>query len=56
VGTWYDLDVGRPLVAPLEQCAQLLGVDLASVCELAAVEPYLFNIRDNGQVWTYDLH
>jgi hypothetical protein len=40
VGTWHDVDVGRPLAAPLEQCAQLLGVDLATVRELAAkVEP-----------------
>jgi hypothetical protein len=33
--------LGRPIAAPLEQCAQLLGVDLATVQELAAkVEPY----------------
>jgi hypothetical protein len=32
----------RPIAAPLEQCAELLGVDLATVRELAAkVEPYL---------------
>jgi hypothetical protein len=42
VGTWHDLDVGRPIAAPLERCAELLGVDLATVRELAAkVEPYL---------------
>jgi hypothetical protein len=42
VGTWHDLDVGRPLSAPLEQCAQLLGVDLATVRKLAAkIELYL---------------
>jgi hypothetical protein len=40
--TWHDLDGGRPIAAPLEQCAELLGVDLATVRELAAkVEPYL---------------
>jgi hypothetical protein len=40
VGTWHDLDVGRPIAAPLERCAELLGVDLATVRELAAnVEP-----------------
>jgi len=42
VGTWHDLDLGRPIAAPLEQCAVLLGVDLATVRELAAeVEPYI---------------
>ena len=31
-----------PLAAPLEDCAQLLGLDLATIRELAAkVEPYL---------------
>jgi len=35
------VDVGRPIAAPLEQCTQLLGVDLATVRRLAAeVEPY----------------
>jgi hypothetical protein len=44
VRTWEanDPDFGRPLAAPLDQCAELLGVDLATVRELAAnVEPYL---------------
>jgi hypothetical protein len=42
VGTWQDPDLGRPIAAPLERCAQLLGVDLATVRELAAkVEPYV---------------
>jgi integrase len=27
VGTWHDPDLGRPIAAPLEQCAELLGVD-----------------------------
>jgi hypothetical protein len=45
------LDVGRPLAAPLEQCAQLLGVDLVTVCELAAkVEPYLR--ADGTRIWS----
>jgi hypothetical protein len=40
VGTWHDPDLGRPIAAPLERCAELLGVDLATVRELAAkVEP-----------------
>jgi hypothetical protein len=30
------------MAAPLQQCAELLGVDLATICEAAAtVEPYL---------------
>jgi len=42
VGTWHDPDLGRPIAAPLELCAELLGVDLATVRELAAtVEPYI---------------
>jgi len=27
VGTWHDPDLGRPIAAPLEWCAELLGVD-----------------------------
>jgi hypothetical protein len=51
VGTWHDLDVGRPLAAPLAQCAQLLGVDLATVRELAAnVEPYFR--ADGTRIWS----
>jgi hypothetical protein len=42
VGTWHDPDLGRPIAAPLERCAELLGVDLAAVREAAAkVEPYV---------------
>ena len=49
--TWHDGDVGRPIAAPLEQCAQLLGVDLATVHELAAkVEPYLR--ADGTRIWS----
>jgi hypothetical protein len=41
VGTWQDPELGRPIAAPLEQCAQLLGVDLATVRKLATrVAPY----------------
>jgi hypothetical protein len=51
VGTWHDVDVGRPIAAPLEQCAQLLGVDLVTVRELAAkVEPYLR--ADGTRIWS----
>jgi hypothetical protein len=51
VGTWHDLDVDRPIAAPLEQCAELLGFDLARICELAAnVEPYLR--ADGTRIWS----
>src|SRR6266508_6681945 len=51
VGTWHDPDLGRPIAAPLDRCAELLGVDLATAQELAAnVEPY---IRVDGtKVWS----
>lgn len=51
--TWEarDPDFGRPIAAPLEQCAELLGVDLTTLRELAAnVEPY---IRCDGtRIWS----
>ena len=51
VGTWHDLDVGRPIAAPLERCAELLGVDLATVRNLAAgIEPYIRS--DATKVWS----
>jgi hypothetical protein len=51
VGTWHDLDVGRPIAAPLQQCAELLGVDLATIRELAAnIEPYLR--ADDTKIWS----
>ena len=51
MGTWHDLDMGRPIAAPLEQCAELLGVDLATVRELAAkVEPYIR--ADGTRIWS----
>ena len=51
--TWdgHDPDLGRPIAAPLEQCAQLLGVNLVTVCELAGnVEPYIR--ADGTRVWS----
>jgi hypothetical protein len=43
--------LGRPIAAPLERCAELLGVDLATVRELAAeVEPYLR--ADGTRIWS----
>jgi hypothetical protein len=51
VGTWHDPDLGRPIAAPLERCAQLLGVDLATVHKLAAkVEPYIR--ADGTRIWS----
>ena len=51
MGTWHDLDLGRPIEAPLERCAELLGVDLATIGEAAAnVEPYLR--ADGTRIWS----
>ena len=51
VGTWHDPHLGRPIAPPLERCAELLGVDLATVREAAAnVEPYLR--ADGTRVWS----
>jgi hypothetical protein len=51
VGTWHDLDLGRPIAAPLKRCAELLGVDLVTVRELAAkVEPYIR--ADGTRIWS----
>jgi hypothetical protein len=41
----------RPVAAPLDRCAELLGVDLASVRRAAAnVEPYIR--ADGTKVWS----
>ena len=51
VGTWHDPDLGRPIAAPLERCAELLGVDLGVVTEVAAgVEPYIR--ADGTRIWS----
>jgi hypothetical protein len=51
VGTWHDPDLGRPIAAPLERCAELLGVDLAAIQEAAAnVEPYV--CADGTRIWS----
>ena len=51
MGTWHDPDLGRPIAAPLERCAELLNVDLATVREVAAnVEPYVR--ADGTRVWS----
>ena len=51
MGTWHDPDVGRPIAAPLERCAQLLGIDLATIRELAAkVKPYIR--ADGTRIWS----
>jgi hypothetical protein len=51
VGTWHDPDLGRPIAAPLQRCAELLGVDLTTIQEAAAnVEPYI--CADGTRVWS----
>jgi hypothetical protein len=51
VGTWHDPTLGRPIAAPLERCAELLGVDLATVRKLAVgIEPY--RRSDGTEVWS----
>jgi hypothetical protein len=51
VGTWHDPDLGRPIAAPLEQCAELLGVDLVTIREVAInVEPYIR--ADGTRIWS----
>jgi hypothetical protein len=51
VGTWQDPDLGRSIAAPLQRCAQLLGVDLATIQEVAAnVEPYI--CADGTRIWS----
>jgi hypothetical protein len=51
VGAWHDSDLGRPIAAPLERCAEQLGVDLATVPEAATnVEPYIR--ADGTKVWS----
>jgi hypothetical protein len=51
--TWEaeDPTLERPIAAPLERCAELLGVDLGTVRRAAAgVEPY---VRVDGtKVWS----
>jgi hypothetical protein len=53
VGTWEadDPAYSRPIAAPLEKCAELLGVDLDTIQRAAAdVQPY---IRVDGtKVWS----
>jgi hypothetical protein len=46
-----DPTLTRPIAAPLEQCAELLGVDLHVIQEAAAnVEPYMR--VDGTEVWS----
>jgi hypothetical protein len=50
-GTWHDPDLGRPIAAPLERCAELLGVDSATIQEAAAnVSPYIR--ADGSRIWS----
>jgi hypothetical protein len=51
VGTWHDPDLGRPIAAPLKRCAELLGVDLATIHKAAtSVEPYIR--ADGTRIWS----
>ena len=51
MGTWHDPGLGRPIAAPLDRCVELLGVDLASLREVAAkVEPYIR--ADGARIWS----
>ncbi len=51
MGTWHDPDLGRPIAGPLERCAELLGVDLVTICEAATtVEPYIR--ADGTRIWS----
>ena len=47
----HDPTLTRPIAAPLEHCAELLGVDVDAIREVAAhVEPY---VRvDGAKVWS----
>ena len=50
-GNWHHPELGRPIAAPLERCAELLGIDLAVVGELAAdVESYVG--ADGTRIWS----
>jgi hypothetical protein len=51
--TWErdDPDLTRPVAAPLDRCAELLGVELATVRKAAAnVEPYIR--ADGTKIWS----
>jgi hypothetical protein len=51
VGTWHDPDLGWPIAAPPERCAELLDVDLATIQEAAAkFEPYIH--ADRTRIWS----
>jgi hypothetical protein len=55
--TWEarDPDFGWPIVAPLEPCAELLGVELATIRKVAAkVEPYVR--ADGTRIWSLMQH
>jgi hypothetical protein len=51
VGTWHDPDLGRPIAAPLQRWAELLGVDLATIQE-AAVNVELYLRADGTRIWS----
>ncbi len=51
MGTWHDPALGWPIAAPLQRCAELLGIDLATIQKAAAtIEPYLR--ADGTRIWS----
>ena len=53
MGTWEagDPAYSRPIPAPLERCAELLNVDLATIRRAATdVEPYI--CADGTRIWS----
>jgi hypothetical protein len=47
----HDPTLARPIAAPLEQCAELLGIELDAIQEAAVhVEPYLR--VDGTKIWS----
>ena len=51
VETWHNPGLGRRIAAPLDRCAELLGVDPASLREAAAkVDPYIR--ADGSRIWS----
>jgi hypothetical protein len=46
----HDPTLARPIAAPLEHCAELLGVDLDAIREAAHIKPHLR--VDGTKVWS----
>ena len=51
VGTWHNPALDRPIAAPLQRCAELLGVPIGYHSGAAAnVEPYI--CADGTRIWS----